>query len=199
MRHVFHFQKSLFRIAVCICLNGFTSQTDFGKKGFWNGPLKEHIKAQKESESWWNIGEEIQHEWFWAKMLNNYKGTWKVKQQKQKQQKNSSFIRVRNRESQPLFRSYRKTTRKSTETRVPTTQYRESLKCICTQKLFLICERDRLLEVHCTNIQSKRFIKWWNNTSSSFKINGRNELREVYSTPALFLYGTKGHYLELFW
>ena len=71
--------------------------------------LNNVFKAQKESESWWNIVEEVQHEWFWAKMLN--KGTWKVKQQKQKQQKNLAHLsEFRNQESQPLFRSYRKTT-----------------------------------------------------------------------------------------
>ena len=34
-----------------------------------------------------------------------------------------------------------------------------STKCICTHILSLICVMGHTLEIHCTNIQSKKFVK----------------------------------------
>ena len=58
------------------------------------------------------------------------------------------------------------------------------------------------LEVQCTNIQSKRVIKWWNNISYSLKYKWVWEnFREDYSTPTstLFVWDKRalfGNYLE---
>ena len=38
------------------------------------------------------------------------------------------------------------------------------LKCTCTQKIFLNIWKGHRLEIHCTNIHRKRFIKEWNFT-----------------------------------
>ena len=77
-----------------------------------------------------------------------------------------------------------------------------TLKCICTQLLYTKKKnhgeilrymwKGHNLEVHCTNIQRKRFIEQWNNTSESFTNNWVWEnFREDFTTPALFA-GFKG-------